>query len=93
MQKVKFWATVLPIGLMLLFVWACAGSENAPRLERDTLKSWLSDPQVVLLDVRAPQDWQKSDKKIKGAQRRDPEAVKTWGPTLPKDKKIVLYCS
>ena len=93
MQKAKLGAMVLTVGLMLVFVWACAGSENAPRLERDTLKSWLSDPQVVILDVRAPQDWDSSNKKIKGAQRRDYKELKTWAASLPKDKKIVLYCA
>jgi len=48
---------------------------------------------VVILDVRAPDDWEKSDKKIKGAVRKDPKDVKTWAATLPKDKKIVLYCA
>ena len=34
-----------------------------------------------------------SDKKIKGAVRQDPNEVKTWAASLPKDKKIVLYCA
>jgi len=93
MQKAKFWAKVLTAGLMLVFVWACAGSENAPRLERETLKSWLADPQVTILDVRAANDWEKSSNKIKGAVRQDPKEVKTWGASLSKDKKIVLYCA
>ena len=57
------------------------------------MKSWLADPQVVILDVRAPDDWQGSDKKIKGAVRQDPKEVKTWAASLPKEKKIVLYCA
>lgn len=93
MHQAKLWAVTLAAGLLLLSAWACAGSNNVPRLDRDTLKSWLADPQVIILDVRIPQDWATSDIKIKGALRRDPEAVKTWGPGLPKDKKIVLYCS
>ena len=57
------------------------------------MKSWLSDPQVIILDVRQPKDWQSSDKKIKGAVRQDPKEVKTWAASLPKEKKIVLYCA
>ena len=73
--------------------WACAAAPEAPRVDKETLKSWLSDPQVVILDVRAPKDWQGSDKKIKGAVRQEPKEVKTWAASLPKEKKIVLYCA
>lgn len=92
MQKAKLWATVLTAGLMLVSLAACAG-ESAPRIDCPTVKNWLADPQVIIIDVRAPQDWENSDKKIKGALRRDSKAVKTWAKDLPKDKKIVLYCA
>ncbi len=68
-----------------------ASAQEPPRVDKETLKSWLSDPQVLILDVRAPKDWHVSDKKIKGAVRQDPKEVKTWAASLPKDKKIVLY--
>jgi len=61
-------------------------------LDRETIKSWLSNPEVIILDVRAPKDWNPSDKKIKGAVRQDPDEVTTWAANLPKNKKIVLYC-
>jgi predicted sulfurtransferase len=93
MQKTSLWARVLAVSLMLVFPGAGAGSENAPRLDKETMKSWLNDPQVILLDVRASKDWEGSDKKIKGAVRQDPKEVKTWAAALPKDKKIVLYCA
>jgi rhodanese-related sulfurtransferase len=92
LKRAKLCALVMTVVLMLMFPWACIG-ENAPRVDQETLKSWLNDPQVVILDVRAPDDWEKSDKKIKGAVRKDPKNVKTWAATLPKDKKIVLYCA
>jgi hypothetical protein len=57
----------------------------------ETLKGMLADPQVVVIDVRAPGSWAKSDRKIKGAVRQDPERVALWGPTLARDKKLVLY--
>ena len=92
MKKARLWAMVLAVGLMLAFTCSCV-TENAPRLDKETLKSWLSDPKVIILDVRAPGDWDDSNKKIKGAVRQDPKEVKTWAATLPKDKKIVLYCA
>jgi rhodanese-related sulfurtransferase len=90
MQKLRLWAMRLAVGLILVIAWSCAG-RDLPLVDKETLKSWLSDPQVLILDVRAPKDWNVSDKKIKGAVRRDPDAVKTWAVNLPKDKKIVLY--
>jgi rhodanese-related sulfurtransferase len=83
----------MALGLLLTIPWSCASGKDAPRVDPGTLKSWLADPQVVILDVRAAEDWEKGDKKIKGAVRQDPKDVKTWAATLPKDKKIVLYCA
>jgi rhodanese-related sulfurtransferase len=93
MQKAKLWAMVMTLALLLAVPWSCASGKEAPRVDPQTLKSWLKDPQVVILDVRQPSDWQSSDKKIQGAVRQDPNEVKTWAASLPKDKKIVLYCS
>ena len=93
MKKSKLWAMVLAVTLMMTFPLSCAVGQDVPRLDKDTLKGWLSDPQVIILDVRQPQDWQGSDKKIKAAVRQEPKEVKTWAAGLPKDKKIVLYCA
>jgi predicted sulfurtransferase len=93
MRQIGLWARVLSVSLLVIFPLACASGANAPRLDPETLKSWLSDPQVLILDVRAPHDWQSSEKKIKGAVRVNPNDVKTWAAMLPKDKKIVLYCA
>lgn len=91
MRKIGLWARVLAVSLMVIFPLACAST--APRLDQETLKGWLSDPRVMVLDVRAPHDWQSSNKKIKGAVRVNPNDVKTWAALLPQDKKIVLYCA
>lgn len=92
MRKSKSWAMVLMTGLMLVFICSCS-KDNPPRLDKEALKSWLSDPQVIVLDVRAPKDWDESAKKIKGAVRQDSKEVKTWAAGLDKEKKIVLYCA
>jgi rhodanese-related sulfurtransferase len=93
MPNTKVSAIVLVLGLLLALPWSCAFGQDTPRLDKDTLKAWLSNPQVLILDVRTPSSWNASDKKIKGAVRQDPNEVKTWAATLPKDKKIVLYCA
>jgi rhodanese-related sulfurtransferase len=93
MRKAKLLLLVLALGLALVFPWSCTYGKDVPRVDSDTLKSWLTDPQVIILDVRRPSDWQSSDKKIKGAVRQEPQEVKTWAASLPKDKKTVLYCA
>jgi 3-mercaptopyruvate sulfurtransferase SseA len=68
------------------------GSE-VPRVDKDTVKGWLDDPEVMIIDVRSSGDWTGSDKKIKGAVRQDANKVDSWAPGLSKEEKIVLYCA
>lgn len=60
-------------------------------VDKDTLKDMLGAPDLMLIDVRAPGGWNRSTEKIKGAVRRERDQVAAWGPTLPRDKKIMLY--
>jgi len=88
---------LLPVMLGILIVFmACTNVrsvKNVPRVSKDYLKAQLGSPALVLIDVRAKNDWEKSNEKITGAVRMDPETVDTWSETLPKDKEIVLYCA
>ena len=97
MEKARLWLMMIAVSLMLAFPWSCAINRapgpEVPFLDPETLESWLSDPQVLILDVRKPREWQGSDEKIKGAVYEDPHDVKTWAADLPKGEKIVLYCS
>ena len=88
------WLIFLVVAVLLAPLGAClAQKEEAPRIDKDALKSMLGDAKLVLIDVRTPKDWGDSDKKIKGAVRQDPDKVAQWGKTLPKDRQIVLYCA
>jgi len=92
MKRVSFLAI---LGSLVVFI-ACSnlqGDNDVPRISKDELKAKLGSSDVVLLDVRAKADWEKSDKKITGAVRKDPQTVDAWAGTLPKDKEIVLYCA
>ena len=93
MKKTKLWIQVMVAGLIVAFAWACAAAPEAPRVDKETVKGWLGNPQVVIVDVRAGSDWEDSKTKIKGAVRQDPKGVQTWAASLPKEKKIVLYCA
>jgi rhodanese-related sulfurtransferase len=67
--------------------------DMAEKISVDTLKEWLDDPQVLILDVRAAKDWEASQVKIRHAVKRDPMQVQSWAGELPKGKQIVLYCA
>lgn len=94
MPKRRLGFLMLAVSLLVALPFSCAAAQDAPRVDKETLKSWLvTTPDVIIIDVRQPKDWQASDKKIKGALRRDPNAVETWAASLPQNKKIILYCS
>lgn len=81
------------LGIMTLALLTsfCSARNDAKRVDKDTVRSWLGQPDVLIIDVRAPQDWAGSDQKIAGAVRREPDGMATWGKTLPQGKKIVTY--
>ncbi len=90
MQRVMCWILLVAVSLGVA-VPALAAKE-VPRVSKQTLKSWLKDPDLLLIDVRLG-SYETSKNKIKGAVRKDPYNTDSWIRTLPKDKKIVLYCA
>ena len=64
---------------------------NVKRISKESLKARLEDPTIVILDVRQPQDWNKSGIKIKGAIQENPNKFNDWYYRYPKTKTIVLY--
>jgi len=81
------------LGVLVVLIACTSMRGEAPRIARNELKAKLGSPDLVLLDVRAKNDWEGSDGKITGAVRMDPQTVNAWAGTLPKDKEIILYCS
>jgi rhodanese-related sulfurtransferase len=77
----------LGIGISLVF------SADVPRMTKDELKALLGKPDVILLDVRAANDWKDSDLKIQGAIREEPGQIKSWSKKYSKEQIIVLYCA
>ncbi len=85
----------LGLVFMLLFAFTMPtyGAEDVPRISTEQLKDILGSPNLVLLDVRTEKDWGKSDRKIVGAVRVDPDDVSSWAGDYSKDQKIILYCA
>ncbi len=62
-------------------------------MNKDELKAFLGNDDVVILDVRTGRDWSSSEFKIQGAQRVKAKKIDKWSANLSKDKKLVLYCA
>jgi len=62
------------------------------KITQETLRGWLKDPQVFIMDVRSPQAWEASSAKIEHAHRFDPTQLTLAAiKDIPKDKKVVVY--
>lgn len=94
-MHLKRTAALLAAALVLCFIATAAlGQENVPRIGKDSLRSKLGSPDLILLDVRASGDWKASELKIPGAVRPDMDKkAEEWSAGLPKDKEIILYCA
>jgi hypothetical protein len=89
------WTGVLTVALGLVLAGCFQNllpEPGVPRMTKEELKALLGNPEVIILDVREPDDWNKSRDKIAGAIREDPEKdVKTWAQKYPKDKTLLFY--
>ena len=81
--------------LTLLFTLGMASSAWSDDLimDKDALNSMLSQPDLVVLDVRTGKDWSSSEFKIKNAMRAPVGDYKDWSASLAKDKTLVTYCA
>ena len=85
-------------GVLILSALGCmqrwSSKEKTPLMTKEELRTMLSSPNVTVVDVRIEDDWKKSELKIQGAVREDPEKhVGTWADKYPKDRTLVFYCS
>ncbi len=68
--------------------------QKVPLMTKEELRSKLGQPDLIIIDVRLEDQWEKSPVKIQGAVREDPEkSIKSWADKFPKDKTLVFYCS
>lgn len=66
---------------------------DAPRITGEEVRALLNDPSLLILDARTDSEWKRTERKITGAVRIDPYDVKSRAVTIPREKKIVVYCS
>lgn len=92
MMKGKLFVLGISLTVMSLFT-TLVFAEEVPRMTKEELRALLGDPTVVILDVRASSDWNRSQRKIKGAIRENPKLFDSWVDKYSKDKTLVLYCA
>lgn len=105
MRRRSVWVAVLALGITMSFAMA-ARSANAWRalisarfpdvrwVEPETLLRWMGDSganELVLLDVRNPEEQALSH--LRGARVLDAGSPNIGALSIPKDAKVVVYCS
>ena len=70
---------------------ASAASIEVPRISIEQTRQMLTDPEVVIIDVRTAKAWWKSPTKILNAVREELGSVEQWADKYSKDKTLVLY--
>jgi superoxide dismutase, Fe-Mn family len=68
---------------------ACGPEEISAEALRDML---ARRKDIVILDVRKPEDLASGTDMLPSAQHLDPERFEAWSATLPRDRPIVAYC-
>ncbi len=81
------------VSALIMVCYGVAWADDPPMVTKEQLSSMLGKADLIVLDVRTPYDWKKSDAKIKGAVREDPMQSGTWIGKYSKEKTIVLYCA
>jgi hypothetical protein len=61
------------------------------RISKETLRSKLGQPDLVILDVRFNNQWRVSENKLPGALHEDPEEVASWSHKYSKNTTTILY--
>ena len=92
MTRSKFTLWLLAF-FILMFTASFAGADNVTVMNKDQLKAELTNPDVIIVDVRSPHDWDSSKWTIQGARRESPAQAAQSMAAYPKDKTIVFYCA
>jgi rhodanese-related sulfurtransferase len=66
--------------------------EDIRRITKEEAKTLIDKEGVTIVDVRYTKNWKKSEQKIAGAVREDPNELGSWTEKYSKDHMIILYC-
>jgi len=66
--------------------------DEVRRISKEDTRKLVEESGAAVIDVRYVKNYEKSDSKIVGAVRQDPNDIDAWADKYPKDKTIILYC-
>jgi len=78
---------------LLLSATSLLAADSVQFMSAEELKENLNAENISLLDARSERGWSNSDVKIPGAIRATWDNFDEWSVSLPKDNKLVFYCS
>jgi len=78
---------------LLLSAISLLAAADVQFMSTEELKGNLNAENISILDVRSERGWSNSEVKIPGAVRATWDNFDEWSASLPKDNKLVLYCS
>ena len=87
---------IFAVALIFFLLYVGVGiilAAEVPRISKEDLRAMFGNPDLIILDVRTGGSWEKSNVKIQGAVREDPNDAKSWAEKYSKDKTLVLYCA
>ena len=88
----KFIFLLIPFAAVLVFS-SYSGAASVSVITKETLKNWMDQGELTILDARQVRNWGSSEFKIKDAHRADPGQFMAWKDKYPKNRKLVLYCA
>ena len=70
-----------------------SAADDVARITKEELKILMSNPDLVILDVRKSSHWDSSDYKITGAMRDNTNDMDSFAKKYMRNKTFVLYCA
>lgn len=83
---------VLVAQLITVPAFAEEEDKDIRRITKEEAKTLINNEDITIIDVRYTKNWNKSEQKIAGAVRENPNELGSWTGKYPKDHKIILYC-
>lgn len=81
------------LGLLFLMAATVSQAASVSVITKETLKDWMENSSVIVLDARQGRDWSSSEFKIQSAVRAQPNQFSDWKTQYAKDQKLVIYCA
>ena len=87
--------TIVFLQILLIFGHAprlnASDTKSVARLSADQVNQLLGKPGTIIIDVRKPRNWWRTNKKIFSAVREEPSKVDQWAGKYAKDHTLIFY--